>query len=67
MSELITRIKKGRIDKEQISFAERYRHCNRCENELQIDQDEEIVCALCGETYCKNCIDKHQKFCDFSY
>ena len=67
MSELITRIKKKRMYKEQISFAERYRHCNRCENDLRIDHDEEIVCALCGETFCKNCIGIHQKFCDFNY
>jgi hypothetical protein len=64
MTELITRIKKKRIFKDQISFAERYRHCNRCEKYLFIDQDEEIVCALCGETFCINCISKHQELCN---
>ncbi|MFX0028824.1 MAG: hypothetical protein ACFE8B_06415 [Candidatus Hermodarchaeota archaeon] len=62
MSELITRIKKKRIYKEQISFAEHYRHCNRCEKYLNIDQDEEIVCAICGETFCNDCIKNHQQF-----
>jgi len=61
MTELISRIKKRRINKEQISFAERYRHCNRCEQYLHIDRDEEIVCALCGETFCLDCIHKHQQ------
>jgi hypothetical protein len=63
MSELITKIKKRKINKEQISFADRYRHCNRCEKYLHIEQNEEIVCALCGETFCINCINKHQQFC----
>ena len=63
MSELIAKYKKRRITKEKIFFAERYRQCNRCEKYLQIDNDEEIVCVLCGETFCNECINKHQKFC----
>lgn len=47
----------------QESFACRYRHCNQCEVKLNIDNDEEIVCVLCGETFCKNCIIIHQEYC----
>ncbi len=47
----------------QESFACRYRHCNECKRELDIFKDEEIVCALCGETFCSQCINIHQKFC----
>ncbi len=47
----------------QESFACRYRHCNKCEGELDISKDEEIVCALCGETFCSHCIYLHQKSC----
>ena len=47
----------------QESFACRYRHCNQCEVKLNIDNDEEIVCVLCGETFCKNCILIHQEYC----
>lgn len=63
MSELITKIKKRRFYKEKFSFAERYRNCNRCEKRLCIEHDEEIVCALCGETFCGKCINKHQQYC----
>lgn len=63
MSELITKIKKRRFNKEKISFAERYRNCNRCERDICIEYDKEIVCASCGETFCENCINRHQQFC----
>ncbi|MFX1378529.1 MAG: hypothetical protein ACFFA4_05510 [Promethearchaeota archaeon] len=45
------------------SFAKRYRHCNRCEKELNIINNEEIACVLCGETFCNSCINNHQKYC----
>ncbi|MFX1280600.1 MAG: hypothetical protein ACFFA3_14580 [Promethearchaeota archaeon] len=63
MTELIAKYKKRRITKEKITFAERYRRCNRCEKDLIIVNDEEVVCALCGETFCNECINKHQQFC----
>ena len=47
----------------QESFACRYRHCNKCEGELDISKDKEIVCDLCGETFCSRCIYLHQKSC----
>ncbi|MFX1374722.1 MAG: hypothetical protein ACFFA0_02815 [Promethearchaeota archaeon] len=47
----------------QESFACRYRHCNECEGELDISKDQEVVCALCGETFCVSCINSHQKYC----
>jgi len=47
----------------QESFASRYRHCNHCEGDLNILEDEEIVCVLCGETFCDHCINIHQIYC----
>ncbi|MFX0072816.1 MAG: hypothetical protein ACFFAO_17175 [Candidatus Hermodarchaeota archaeon] len=57
------KLKKKRIESYRISFARRYRECNRCEKDLNILRNEEIVCALCGETFCNSCINKHQKYC----
>ncbi|MFX1374724.1 MAG: hypothetical protein ACFFA0_02825 [Promethearchaeota archaeon] len=65
MSDLIAKLKKRRFFKEKVSFEDRYQHCNRCKIYLNVDCDKEIVCALCGETFCNNCIDKHQQFCYF--
>ena len=47
----------------QESFACRYRHCNQCEVELDISRDKEVVCVLCGETFCTACIFIHQEYC----
>jgi hypothetical protein len=47
----------------QESFACRYSHCNHCEIKLNISNDEEVVCALCGETFCDRCIHIHQIYC----
>ncbi|MBA7675880.1 hypothetical protein ES703_84119 [subsurface metagenome] len=48
----------------QESFACRYRHCSKCDVELDISNDDEIVCVLCGETFCSRCIYLHQKSCN---
>jgi hypothetical protein len=66
MTELLTKLKRRKFSKQQKSFAERYKQCNRCDLKLNIYNDEEIVCAICGETFCKTCINKHQRFC-FQY
>ncbi len=63
MTELLSKLKKRKFSKEQKSFESRYRHCNRCEGDLNIHNDEETVCVLCGETFCKLCIEKHQRYC----
>ncbi|MHA2051504.1 MAG: hypothetical protein ACW986_17965 [Promethearchaeota archaeon] len=63
MTELLTKFKKRKHYKDQKTFAVRYRHCNRCEKQLKIYRDEEIVCVLCGETFCESCIRKHQQYC----
>ena len=55
--------KKKKFQNNIASFANRYRHCNRCNKYLYIANDEEIVCGLCGETFCNNCITNHQKYC----
>ncbi|MFW9939552.1 MAG: hypothetical protein ACFFFT_00830 [Candidatus Thorarchaeota archaeon] len=47
----------------QESFACKYRHCSKCGVELDISKDKELVCALCGETFCSDCIYLHQKSC----
>ena len=63
MTQLALKINKKKFEQKRKSFAQRYRHCNRCEKSLDIIIDEEIVCALCGETFCKSCIIKHQNYC----
>ena len=67
MSDLTYRIKKRKFQKARESFAVRYRHCNRCKKSLNIQYNEEIVCALCGETFCFECINPHQKYCYSGY
>ena len=62
MNELIQKFKKRKFRIDRASFAERYRHCNRCEKNLNIINNEEIVCGLCGETFCNYCINNHQKY-----
>ncbi len=44
-----------------VTSIERYQQCNRCKIKLNVDRDEEIICLLCGETFCNSCIDKHIK------
>lgn len=63
MLELIGKLKKRKLQRDRYSFAKRYRRCNRCEKNLNIYNDEEIVCGLCGETFCNRCINSHQKYC----
>lgn len=63
MLELMYKLKKRKFKRVKDSFAKRYRHCNRCEKNLNIYNDEEIVCGLCGETFCNCCISGHQKYC----
>jgi hypothetical protein len=63
MLELLYKLKKRKFQKFRESFAWRYRHCNRCEKHLNIHDNEEIVCGLCGETFCNYCINHHQKYC----
>ena len=63
MTETLSKLKRRKFNREQKSFAERYRQCNRCDVKLDIHKDEEIVCAACGETFCGTCINKHQKIC----
>lgn len=67
MLELNYKKKKRKFQKTRDSFALRYRHCNRCEKNLDIYKNEEIVCALCGETFCAICINLHQKYCYSRY
>ncbi len=57
------KLKKKKYENYRSSFAKRYRQCNRCEKELNIYNNEEIVCVLCGETFCNCCINNHQKYC----
>ncbi|MFW9971065.1 MAG: hypothetical protein ACFFDF_12800 [Candidatus Odinarchaeota archaeon] len=57
------KLKKRKFQNDRSSFAKRYQHCNRCEKELNIQNNDEIVCVLCGETFCNWCINKHQKYC----
>ncbi|MFX1388770.1 MAG: hypothetical protein ACFE9Z_01750 [Promethearchaeota archaeon] len=57
------KFKKRKLEDLRSSFSLRYRHCNRCQKTLNIDNDEEIVCVLCGETFCSKCINSHQKYC----
>ncbi|MFX1569840.1 MAG: hypothetical protein ACFFCV_15920 [Promethearchaeota archaeon] len=61
------KIKKRKFQKARDSFAVRYRRCNRCMKSLDIYSNEEIVCVLCGETFCANCITPHQKYCYSDY
>ena len=63
MTEFISKLKKKKFFREKKSFEVRYNHCNRCEEHLNVLNDEETVCDLCGETFCKSCIAKHQKYC----
>ena len=63
MTELLGKLKKRKFYKEQKSFSDRYKQCNRCGAKLNIFNDEEIICAVCGETFCGICINKHQRFC----
>ena len=63
MLEIRYKIKNRKFQRVRDSFAWRYRHCNRCETNLNIYTNEEIVCALCGETFCAHCVDDHQKYC----
>lgn len=63
MTELILKLKKKKFEKRRKLFAQGYRHCNHCEKHLNIKIDEEIICAICGETFCKSCITNHQKCC----
>jgi len=56
MLELMLKLKKRKFQNFRSSFAKRYRQCNRCEKELNIHNNEEIVCLLCGETFCNYCI-----------
>ena len=63
MNELILRFKKRKFRTVRASFAERYQHCNHCEKTLNIYNNEEVVCVLCGETFCNCCINTHQKYC----
>jgi hypothetical protein len=60
---LMLKLKKKKYQNNRSSFANRYRHCNRCKKELNIYNNEEFVCVLCGETFCNCCINKHQKYC----
>ncbi|MFW9826272.1 MAG: hypothetical protein ACFFEY_01485 [Candidatus Thorarchaeota archaeon] len=60
---MFLKLKKKKFEDLRLSFAKRYRICNRCETSLDIENDEEIVCLLCGETFCSNCISNHQKYC----
>jgi len=60
---MFSKLKTKRIKRRQHSFAYKYRHCERCSNELNVQDDEEFVCVLCGETFCKTCIGKHQAYC----
>ncbi|MFX1600658.1 MAG: hypothetical protein ACFFB6_08690 [Promethearchaeota archaeon] len=57
------KLKKKKFEYNKSSFAKRYQRCNRCEKYLNIANDEEIVCGLCGETFCDFCIKSHQKYC----
>ncbi len=66
MLSFILKLKDKKFQEYKNSFSERYRHCNRCEITLNIHNDEEIVCVLCGETFCNSCINKHQKYCYYS-
>lgn len=63
MLELMCKIKKRKFQRVKDSFACRYKQCNRCEKNLNIYNNEEIVCVLCGETFCAGCISNHQKYC----
>jgi len=63
MNELIHKFKKKKYRSIRASFAERYRHCNHCEKNLNIFNNDEIVCGLCGETFCNRCINNHQIYC----
>ncbi|MFX1325589.1 MAG: hypothetical protein ACFE8N_11580 [Promethearchaeota archaeon] len=63
MTELNINFKRIKFSRSWKSFTERYNYCNRCERHLRITNDEEIVCALCGETFCCNCISIHQQSC----
>lgn len=60
---MLDRLKASKFRRYQQSFSYKYNHCNRCSIELGIKNDEEIVCELCGETFCKTCIGKHQVYC----
>jgi len=51
---MLSRLKINKFRRHQQTFSYRYNHCNRCSLALDIEHDEEIVCALCGETFCKN-------------
>ncbi|MFX0000465.1 MAG: hypothetical protein ACFE9Q_08215 [Candidatus Hodarchaeota archaeon] len=57
------KIKKRKFQRDKDYFAWRYRHCNYCEKNLNIYNNEEIVCGLCGETFCNSCINHHQQYC----
>ena len=60
---MLDRLKANIFRKYQQSFSYQYSHCNRCNKELDIKNDEEVVCILCGETFCEYCIAKHQVYC----
>lgn len=63
MLEIIHKLKKRKFQKFRDTFASKYQHCNHCKKFLNIFNNEEIICALCGETFCNCCITNHQKYC----
>lgn len=63
MLSFLVKFRDKKFQKSKNSFSKRYQHCNRCEINLNISNNEEIVCGICGETFCNSCIDKHQKYC----
>ena len=60
-NKIIRKIELSRFNKNGLTSIERYQQCNRCKIKLNVDRDEEIICLLCGETFCNSCIDKHTK------